>query len=74
MTLKKTGLPIKPQTIYYVKFSALGHEQLKCTSTNTYLKDAGIFAAQFKKVKDVAVVMEVLKELTKEHSSYGEII
>lgn len=70
MTLKKTGLQIKPQTIYYVKFSALGHEQLKCTSTSTYMKDAGIFAAQFKKVKEVCVVMEVLKELTKEHSSY----
>lgn len=62
MTLKKTGLPIKPQTIYYVKFSTMGHEQFKCTSTNTYLKDAGIFAAQFKKVKDVAVIMEVISE------------
>jgi hypothetical protein len=72
MTLKKTGLPIKPKTIYYVKFSALGHEQFKCTSTNTYLKDAGIFASQFKKVKEVCVVMEVLKELTKEHSSYDK--
>jgi len=70
MTLKKTGLPIKPQMIYYVRFSFNGVEQLKCTSTNTYMKDAGIFAAQFKKVKDVCVVMEVLKELTKEHSSY----
>ena len=70
MTLKKTGLPIKPGMIYYVKFSFQSTEQLKCTSTNTYMKDAGIFAAQFKKVKDVCVVMEVLKELTKEHSSY----
>jgi hypothetical protein len=70
MVLKKIGLPIKPQTIYYVKFSANGIEQLKYTSTNTYMKDAGIFASQFKKVNDVCVVMEVLKELTKEHSSY----
>lgn len=70
MTLKKIGIPISPQTIYHVKFTALGVEQLKCTSTNTYMKDASKFAEQFKKVKDVAVTMEVLKELTKEHSSY----
>ncbi len=66
MTLKKTGLPIKPQTIYHVRFSANGVEQLKCTSTNTYMKDASIFAEQFKKVKEVAVTMEVLKYLGNE--------
>lgn len=71
MILKIIG-KIQPQTIYHVRFTANGIEQLKCTSTNTYMQDAAIFAAQFKKVKDVAVTMEVLKELTAEHSSYSE--
>jgi len=62
MTLKKTGLQIKPQTIYYVRFSFNGVEQLKCTSTNTYMKDSGVFAEQFKKVKEVCVTMEVISE------------
>ena len=62
MTLKKIGLPIKPQTIYYVKFSALGHEQLKCTSSSTYERDAQKFSESFKKCKDIEVIMNVLSE------------
>lgn len=67
MTLKKTGLQIKPATIYQVLFSFQGVEQLKCTSTTTYMKDAEKFAEQFKKAKEVCVTMEVLKSLGNEY-------
>lgn len=62
ITIKRTGLEIKPQTIYLVRFSFDGISQLKCTSTNNYRKDAEKFASQFKKSKDVNVVMEVISE------------
>lgn len=71
MKLKIIGT-IQPATIYHVRFSANGIEQTKCTSTNTYMQDASIFASQFKKVKDVAVTMEILTELGREHKSYTE--
>lgn len=70
--MKIKGIPIQPDTIFQVRFSFKGVEQLKCTSTNTYKRDAEKFAEQFKKVKDVCVTMEVLKELGKEHSSFSE--
>lgn len=61
---------IKPQTIYYVEFSAKGIKKTKCTSTNTYVKDAAKFAEQFKKVKELVVTMKILKELGSEHKSF----
>lgn len=71
MTIKIIGT-IKPATIYQVKFSFNGVEQLKCTSTNSYKNDAEKFASQFKKAKEVIVTMEILKDLGTEHKSYSE--
>lgn len=59
MNLKIKGT-LKPQTIFFVKFSALGLEQNKCTSSGTYLKDAEKFASQFKKVLNFEVTMEII--------------
>lgn len=59
MILKIKG-SLKPQTIFFVKFSALGFEQNKCTSSATYLKDVEKFASQFKKVLNFEVTMEII--------------
>jgi hypothetical protein len=53
---------IKKNTIYLMKFSANGSEQNKCTCSNTYLKDAEKFASQFKKSKEVEVLIEIISE------------
>lgn len=66
MQIKLSGLPIIPQTIMYVKFSALGLDQFKCTSTNTYKKDAEKFASTFKKVKEITVNINVISYHGKE--------
>ena len=57
---------IKPNTIYFVKFSFKNVSVNKCTSTNFYMQDAFKFAEQFKKENDIVVVIEILSEHGKE--------
>ena len=57
---------IKPDTIYFVKFSFKNVSVNKCTSTNFYIQDAFKFAEQFKKEKDIVIAMEILSEHGKE--------
>ena len=57
---------IKPNIIYFVNFSFKNVSTNKCTSTNFYMQDAFKFAEQFKKEKDIVIIMEILSEHGKE--------
>lgn len=66
IVIKQSGLKIQPETIYLVKFSFANVVATKCTSSNTYVRDAEKFASQFKKAKDVIVSMNVISQHGKE--------
>lgn len=53
----------KKGEILHVKFSFKNISAMKCTSYSTYIKDAEIFASQFKKEKDPVITMEIIKIL-----------
>jgi len=58
---------VNPGTIYFVKFSFKNVSANKCTSSGTYMSDAFKFAEQFKKEKDIVIIMEIISEHGKEH-------
>lgn len=57
---------IPKETILFVRLSALRVSVTKCTSSRTYFKDIEQFCSQFKKQKEINVIMEVISEHGKE--------
>lgn len=65
MNVKIIGT-IEPKTIYLVKFSFLNVSTEHCVTSDNYMNHAIKFGSQFKKVKDINITMELLKNLGKE--------
>lgn len=64
MNIKIIGT-IEPKTIYLVKFSFLNVSAEHCVTSDNYMNHAIKFGSQFKKVKDIDIKMELLKNLGK---------